>query len=248
MARRDERAFEALVRRHGPMVLGVCRRVLGNSHDAEDAFQATFLVLVRKAASVRPRDLLGHWLYGVAYRTSLGTKGMNAKRRVKEHKASVDADRRVAPPVEVWDDIAPLVDRELAHLSEKYRIPIVLCELEGKTRREAARVLNLPEGTLSSRLAMAKRLLARRLTARGVSIGGGILGGILAEKAATAAVPPSLLGSTIKIAMPVAAGQALTAGVVPAKVAALTELCRLRSPRSARATATTSGWKAAGCK
>src|SRR5437773_7959664 len=125
LARQEEASFEALVRRHGPMVLGVCRRVLRNDHDAEDAFQATFLVLLRKASSILPRDRVGNWLYGVAYRTSLKAKALRAKRRAKERQVTrPETDQR-------WLE---LLDHELNRLPDKYREPVVLCHLQGKTR------------------------------------------------------------------------------------------------------------------
>src|SRR5579871_6288456 len=152
LAQRDEPAFAALMRRHGPMVFCVCRRVLRNAHDAEDAFQATFLVLVRKARSIRRPELLGNWLYGVAYRTALAARGAAVKRRAKE--------RDMAKPEAVEEDgtqeLAALLDRELVQLPEKYRVPIVLCDLEGKTRKEAARQLGWPEGTINGRLARGR--------------------------------------------------------------------------------------------
>jgi RNA polymerase sigma-70 factor (ECF subfamily) len=123
-----EAAFEALVRRHGPMVLGVCRRILGNAADADDAFQATFLVLLRKASIIRPRDLVGNWLYGVAYRTALRARAMAARRRAKEKEV-----RAMAKPEARVDDgleeAIRLLDQELNRLPEKYRLPVVLCEL-----------------------------------------------------------------------------------------------------------------------
>jgi RNA polymerase sigma factor (sigma-70 family) len=131
LERRDEAAFEGLLRRHGPMVLGVCRRVLGNLHDAEDAFQATFLVLVRKAASVQPREMVGPWLYGVTLRTALKARAMNAKRRAKERRAGelpVPAD---GPP----EELLARLDEELGRLPERYRVPVVLCELAGRSRK-----------------------------------------------------------------------------------------------------------------
>src|SRR4051812_14924501 len=138
--RRDEAAFEALLRRHGPMVLGVCRRVLGNVQDAEDAFQATFLVLVRKGASIMPREMVGNWLHGVAFRTALEAKKMTARRRAKERDVA-DVPRPASSPTDVWKEILPLLDQELGRLADKYRVPIVLCDLEGKTHKEAARQL-----------------------------------------------------------------------------------------------------------
>src|SRR5437667_7676999 len=120
LASGEEAAFEALVRRHGPMVLGVCRRVLRDAHEAEDAFQATFLVLVRKAGSVVPRELVGNWLYGVAYRTALGAKTASARRRAKER----EMPRREALDEDIWSKLRPLLDHELSHLPDKYRVPI----------------------------------------------------------------------------------------------------------------------------
>src|SRR4029077_14554286 len=128
VATTDEAAFATLVRRHGPMVLGVCRRVVGDPHLAEDAFQATFLVLARRAAVVRPRHLVGHWLYGVAYRTAL--KARTSAMRLKATEKQVDAMLpRPVSPDEVWADLQPILDAELARLPDKYRIPIVLCDL-----------------------------------------------------------------------------------------------------------------------
>src|SRR5437660_5868184 len=121
LADRDEVAFEGLLRRHGPMVLGVCRRVLGNAADADDAFQATFLVLVRKAASVRPRGLVGNWLYGVAYRTSLKAKALNDRRCLKEREAAARPRATSNPP----GDLLQVLDAELSRLPDKYRAPIV---------------------------------------------------------------------------------------------------------------------------
>jgi RNA polymerase sigma-70 factor (ECF subfamily) len=213
--RRDEMAFEWLLRRHGPMVLGVCRRVLGNVHDAEDAFQATFLVLARKAATVRPREMVGHWLHGVAYRTALKARAMNAKRRVKERQAANMALPQ--PPADgAPGELLARLDAELSRLPEKYRVPLVLCELEGRGRKEVARLLGLPEGTLSWRLAHAKKLLARRLSRYGAVLSGGAVAALLSGEAASACVPAALLHSTARVAV-------LTAGVVSARVVALTE-------------------------
>jgi RNA polymerase sigma factor (sigma-70 family) len=222
LARRDEAAFAALVRRHGPMVLAVCRRVLGNHHDAEDAFQATFLVLARKAAALRARDLVGNWLHGVAYRTALGAKAMTARRQAHERQAR-ELARPQAPVDDDWQELLPLLDQELDRLPERYRVAVVLCDLEGVTRRDAARRLGVPEGTLSGRLTRARRLLARRLARYGLAPSAAFLAAVLAERATAVYVRSALATSTAKAAVLVAGGQALTAGVVPARVTTLTE-------------------------
>jgi RNA polymerase sigma factor (sigma-70 family) len=207
VTRRDQTAFEALLRRHGPMVLAVCRRVLHNLHDAEDAFQATFLVLIRKATSIRKREAIASWLCGVAYRTARKAHVMNAKRHAKEREAGARPRAALAMP-----DVD--IDALLQALPEKYRAPVVLCELEGRPRKEAARQLGLPEGTLSSRLAMARKLLARRLRRRGCTLAG------VAPLAAS--MPALLVTATVQAAEQALAGREL-AGVVSAKVITLTE-------------------------
>ena len=216
-----EAAFASLVRRHGPMVLGVCRRILNNTHDAEDAFQATFLVLVRKAASLRPRDTVGNWLYGVAYHTALKARARGVRRRFKEAQVKF-MPRRDALTEDAGHDWQPLLDQELSRLPDKYREPVVLCELEGKTRKEAARHLGLPEGTLSGRLTTARRMLAKRLARRGVVLSAGALAAALSQNAASACVPVPLAISTAKAAALLAAGTTAT-GVISANVAVLTE-------------------------
>ncbi len=169
IAHADEAAFEALVRRHGGMVWGVCSRVLGHSHDAEDAFQAAFLVLVRKAESVRPREMVGNWLYGVAYRTALKARGV-ANRRGAREKQVEDMPAKEVQDAKVWSDLRPLLDRELNRLADRYRVPVVLCDLEGKSQREAARQLGWPAGTLTTRLTRARKMLARRLSRQGIAL------------------------------------------------------------------------------
>jgi RNA polymerase sigma factor (sigma-70 family) len=208
--RRDEMAFEALVRRHGPMVLGVCRRVLRNVHDAEDAFQATFLVLARKAASVKPREMVGNWLYGVSYRTAMKARAMSVKRRQKERRMA-EMSRVEDPADQAREEMLAQLDRELNRLPDRYRAAVVLCELEGKPRKEVAHKLGIPEGTLSSRLAQAKKLLGQRMS----RYGSVAVMALLAESAASACLSPILQASTAKAA--------LTAGAVSANVLALTE-------------------------
>jgi RNA polymerase sigma factor (sigma-70 family) len=214
----DDAAFTALVGRQGPMVLGVCRRILGSDADSEDAFQATFLVLVRKAPSLMARSVLGDWLHGVARYTALKAKAAAGHRLAKEQvmarpDATVEQDR---------NDWLPLLDDELARLPEKYRLPIVLCDLEGKTRHEAAKQLGWPEGTVAGRLARARKMLAKAFARHGVVFSVGALTVAMSQNAATASVPGSLLFATVKAARMSAAGKAAT-GVVSAKVAALTE-------------------------
>jgi RNA polymerase sigma factor (sigma-70 family) len=220
LAQRDDASFESLIQRHGPMVLGVCRRVLRNDADAEDAFQATFLVLVRKAASIVPRGMVGNWLYGVAHNTARKAKVMNSKRRARERQAGTRP--RPEPPAEDWQKLQAVLDDELSRLPEKYRAPIVLCELEGKSIKEAARRLGWVLGTLAGRLSRGRTLLAKRVARHGLTLSGLALVG-LNGSSATARVPAQLVGSTVQAAASFAAGQAAAVGVVPAHVAALSE-------------------------
>jgi RNA polymerase sigma factor (sigma-70 family) len=213
VAQRDEASYAALVRRHGAMVLGVCRRVLHNFHDAEDAFQATFLVLARKAASVVKRESIGSWLYGVAYRTALEARALQAQRRSRERPMNDMPHPEVAPAEA--QDWRPLLDRELSRLPEKYRAAILFCDLEGRTRKEAARQLGVPEGTLSSRLATARKMLARRLAGCGVTLSATALAAVMSQGAAPAQVPAALVHATARAAALVASGQ-LAAASAPA--------------------------------
>ena len=221
LERHDEAAFAVLVIRHGPMVWGVCRRLL-HQHDAEDAFQATFLVLARKAASIRSKDMLGNWLYGVAHQTALQARRTAARRRAKEVQLTTMPDIK-AVETDPWADIQPLLDEELSRLPDIYRAVIVLCDLEGRTRKEVASHLRVPEGTVAARVARARAMLAKRLTQRGVALSGGALAAVLAEQGASASVPTSVVLSTIKTASVIVAGHAATTGAVSVQVAALTE-------------------------
>jgi RNA polymerase sigma factor (sigma-70 family) len=220
--RKDEVAFEALVRRHGPMVFGVCRRVVRNHHDAEDAFQATFLVLARKAPSVRPRERVANWLHGVALRTARKAIAMTAKRRGRE-KQVTEMPEPEAAQQDQWCDLQPLLDQELNGLPENYRLPILLCDLEGKAIKDAAQQLGWPQGSLAGRLARGRKLLANRLASRGVALSVVSLAAVVSQNAGSAAVPTSLVSTTVKAAAVIGAGQAAAAGLVPAKVAALME-------------------------
>ena len=205
------------------MVWGVCRRILRNHHDAEDAFQATFLVLVRKAVSIRQREMMANWLYGVAHQTALKARAMIAKRRTREKQHTAMPEPQ-APEKDTRSNLQALLDQELSRLPDKYRVAIVLCDLEGKTRREAARQLGLPEGTMAGRLTRGRAMLARRLTQRGLAVSGGALAAVFSQETASAVVPISVLASTIKAASMLAAGPVFT-GVISVPVASLTEGC-----------------------
>jgi RNA polymerase sigma factor (sigma-70 family) len=197
VAARDEASFAALVRRHGPMVLGVCRRLLRHAQDAEDCFQATFLVLARKATAVK-RESVGSWLYAVAYRTALEARAVNARRRRHERQVEDMPHPEVMPSES--QDWRPWLDHELNRLPEKYRAVIVACDLEGRSRKEAAHLLGLAEGTVSSRLARGRHLLAKRLARHGLALSGGALAAAITEGAASAHVPAALVLSTTKAA------------------------------------------------
>src|SRR5262245_53123629 len=153
VARRDMAAFEGLVQRYGPLVLGVCRRVLGNTHDAEDAFQATFLIFARRAGAIQSQGAVGSWLCGTAYRVSLKAKAGIARRRAQERQAGTTMVKPNKENEAAWKELKPVLDEELNRLPEKYRIPLVLCYLEGKTNEAAARELGWAPGSMSYRLA-----------------------------------------------------------------------------------------------
>jgi RNA polymerase sigma-70 factor (ECF subfamily) len=169
-ADRCEEAFATLVRRHGPLVLSVCRRVLGDVPDAEDAFQATFLVLARRAGSIADPERLGNWLYGVAARVALKARGSLRRRQAREKQVRLpDASPNPAPP-STDDDSAAVLREELGRLPEKYRAAVGLCYLEGKSNAETAGLLRWPIGTVKGRLARARELLRSRLAGRGLGV------------------------------------------------------------------------------
>jgi RNA polymerase sigma factor (sigma-70 family) len=201
------------------MVLGVCRRILGNAADAEDAFQATFLVLVRKAASLTTRSVLGDWLHGVARRTALNARRIAARGRAKEKAMA----RPEAKSDALRDEGLSLLDEELSRLPEKYRLVIVLCDLEGKTRREAAESLGWPEGTVAGRLARGRALLAKQLTRKGLSLSAGALMILLSQQATAGPVSTSLVVSTVKVATLFASSPGAVTGAISTKVAGLAE-------------------------
>ncbi|MGO9469461.1 MAG: sigma-70 family RNA polymerase sigma factor [Isosphaeraceae bacterium] len=215
--------FAALVERHGPMVLRVCRQILCDAHDAEDAFQATFLILARRAGSVRKRESVASWLYGVAHRVARRSQADSARRREQERRraamttmeSSGDTERHESG---AWPELYEEVDR----LPEKYREAIVLCYLEGLTTEAAARRLACAQGTIMSRLSRGRDRLRQRLTRRGLAPASGLLTAGIAAHTAEAAVPAALSHSLVQSAMQMAAGTAATGGV-PATVAALTE-------------------------
>jgi RNA polymerase sigma factor (sigma-70 family) len=179
ISRRDEAAFECLVWRHGPAVLGVCRRVLTNEADAEDAFQATFLVLIRKAHTVRPRQSVGAWLYGVACNVARKARADADRRRAKEWLSA-----QFPKPESADADLRPAIDLEVNRLPEKYRVPIVLCELEEQPIAEAAKQLGWPQGTVASRLARGREILGRRLARHGLCLSGLAAATLTAESVA----------------------------------------------------------------
>jgi RNA polymerase sigma factor (sigma-70 family) len=199
-ARADEDAFAALLSRHGPMVLRVCRRVLHHLQDAEDAFQATFLVLARKASTLRRQESVGNWLYGVAYRVALNSRAAAARRRAHESRTAPDAPADPLTEISVREAQA-LLDEELARLPAKYRAPLVLCCLEGLARDEAARQLDWPVGTLKSRLERGRQLLRCRLTRRGLTLPAAFGAALLGRDLAQAELPAALARATLQGAL-----------------------------------------------
>lgn len=217
--RHDESALATLIQRHGPMVWGVCRRLLSH-HDAEDAFQATIIILVRKAAHIYPRRMVGNWLYGVAHQTALHARRTATRKRAREVHVTEMPDAATVQQ-DHWPDVRSLLDQELSRLPDNFRSVIVLCDLEGRTRKEVARQLRVPEGTVAGRLARARGMLSKRLTQRGITLSGGALAVVLAKNLASASVSSVLVSSTIQAATLV--GQTAATGAVSARVAALSE-------------------------
>ncbi len=208
-----ELAFAALVARHGPMVWRVCRRVLRDEHDAQDAFQATWLVLARKAGSLRDRGSVGNWLFGVASRVSLDARAALSRRRLHErHFAETQSEEAPAADRD-RHDLGAVLHEELQRLPERYRTAIALCYLEGLSHEEAARRLGRPVGTVRSRLARGRDRLRARLAGRGVVPSAGALDAALARDA-TASLPPALVHSTVQAAARFAAIRAATTGAV----------------------------------
>jgi RNA polymerase sigma factor (sigma-70 family) len=221
-AERQETAFEALVWRHGTMVLNVCRRLLRRPQDAEDAFQATFLLLVRKAGSIHKRESVGSWLYKVAYRVALRARHAETRRAQREPQG---LEFPAAEPDDhlLWRDLRPLLDEEVNRLPEKYRRAVVLCYLSGKSTEEAAAQLGCPRGTVLSRLAWARARLRGRLARRGLAPTAAALAAVLSEKAASAAPSGALHDGTVKAAHWLAAGKPAPAGVLSPAAVSLME-------------------------
>ncbi len=219
---RDADAFAALVRRHGPMVLGVARRVIGDHHTADDAFQAVFLVLARRAAAVRPREQVGNWLYGVAYRTAIKARAVLARRRNREKQVDAMPEPPAPPTPDSWTDLQPVIDEELARLPDRLRLPVVLCDLEGRPQRSVAKQLGVAPATLAARLASARRTLAARLGRRGICLSGGALATVLGDRASATVIAPKLADATVRAAEAFAAG-AGTHGLVSAHAIQLCE-------------------------
>jgi len=221
LSQRDEAAFAAVVRRHGPMVLRVALRTLQNEHDAEDVFQATFLVLSQKAHTVRRQESLGSWLYGIAYRLALKTKATAGERRNREQRVAPTPAATPLAQITV-QEAQTILDEELNRLPKKLREPVVLCCLEGLARDEAALQIGCEASVLKNRLEQGRERLRQRLIARGLTLSCGLSAFLVLERVAGPTVRPALIGSTTKAAIAVAAGKAASV-VVTAKVAALTE-------------------------
>jgi RNA polymerase sigma factor (sigma-70 family) len=217
-----EIAFETLVNRHGPMVLRVVKGILRDPHDVEDAFQATFLVLVKKAHTIGEREQLSAWLYGVAHRVALKARGVAARRNRRE--GGVIDDPPADPAEGPWLDLRPILHEELNRLPDKYKKPVILCHLQGLTHAEAAQELAWPVGTVSVRLTRARKLLKDRLTRRGLTVTATLWAvGLGAEGVSAAAVSPTLIQSTTKAALAASMGKLVAAGTMSAGAITLTK-------------------------
>jgi RNA polymerase sigma factor (sigma-70 family) len=219
----DETAFSVLVHRHGPMVLGVCRRVLGSGANTEDAFQATFMVLVRRAGSIYCfNSSLSSWLYGVAQRVAIKARKQEATRRLRERQRET---MLTAEPLDdlTWQELLGVLDEEMARLADKFRAPLVLCYLQGKSYEQAARELGWPKGTLTKRIGRARELLRQQLVRRGVTLSAGALATVLCEKLTGPAVGATLTINTVKAAVSLAAGKAAAVTYASAHVKALAD-------------------------
>jgi RNA polymerase sigma factor (sigma-70 family) len=216
----DAGAFSALVQRFGPLVLSVCRRVLHHEQDAEDAFQATFLVLARKAGSIRKRESVGSWLYGVAYRIARQVRSRNVRRQATQRQLT-DVPEETQPPELARHELRETLDAEVNRLPVKYRRPFVLYYVEGKTKEQVAQELRCPLGTVVSRLGRARDRLRSRLTRRGVALSAGLLATALGEHMAFAVLPAPLTEATVTAALHFVGASSTPAGVASGNVTAL---------------------------
>lgn len=210
---KEDAAFSTLVERHGPLVFGVCRRILNDANDAEDAFQATFLVLVRKGATLRDPGRLANWLFGVAYRTARKVKAKAALRTKSERQAGEMPTKSDVSEM-TYDELRTVLDEEISQLPEKYALPLVLCYLQGKTNAEAAAQLGWPEGSISRRLSRARELLRSRLAKRGMALSVALIAAVFARPA-SAVVSRELLVATTRAATLAAEGAELEEIVSP---------------------------------
>jgi RNA polymerase sigma factor (sigma-70 family) len=227
-AGREETAFALLVQRHGPMVLGVCRRVLGDRHEAEDAFQATFLVLLRRAGAIHRREALGGWLHRVAYRVAARARDGLARRRAAAVRAAPPAAAPDPADLMAWGELRRAVEEELHRLPAKYRVPLVLCCLEGKTHEQAGRELRWPKSSVTARLERARQMLHQRLGRRGFVLPATLLAALLAAEASSAAVPAALVLATVRLALQVLHGEAAAAPGVALAEGVLRGMARVR--------------------
>ncbi|MFL5245428.1 MAG: sigma-70 family RNA polymerase sigma factor [Gemmataceae bacterium] len=222
ISRRDEAAFGALVRRHGPLVFTVCQRILDNVQDTEDAFQATFLVLVRRARSIAKRQSIGSWLHGVARRIAVRAKSSARRREILNRQIACHHAPDSLQEV-IRRDLRVLLDEEVQRLPAHYREPFVLCYMQGKTNEEAARLLNCPKGTIDSRLSRARERLRTRLVRRGLGASAALVATMLSQSAVSATAPATLVASTTKSAVLFAAGSLAAGGLASTQAISLTQ-------------------------
>ncbi len=222
VAQKEEAAFAVLVERHGRMVIGVCQRVLGDSHLAEDSFQATFIVLARRAASLGFNGSVAPWLYGVAQRIALKAKAQTRLRQDRERRFA-NMPRAETLDYRTWQEVRCVLDEEIGLLPEKYRAALVLCYFEGKSQERAAQELGWPKGTLARRLSRGRDLLRQQLTRRGITLSAGMLAAALCDNVSTAALSSGLVMKTVMGATLVAAGQIMAGGYLSARALALVD-------------------------